>query len=137
MNRSPLIALALALLAPAAFGQAPSAPAAAKTPAQAPAREPAAVPPKVTEAALANGMRILLVEKHDSPTIAFHVMFKVGSVDEEQGQTGLAHMFEHMIFNGTKRLYTRDWNKEKPILDEIEKAAQALLAEQEKGPRAD
>ena len=124
MNRrlAALVALVALAAAPAAAQDA--------TPAS-------AEPPQVTSATLANGMKVLLVERHDAPVVAFHVMFKVGSVDEEAGKTGLAHMFEHMIFKGTKRLYSADWKKEKPWFDEVERRARLLLDEQEKGPRAD
>ncbi|MBI4051164.1 MAG: insulinase family protein [Elusimicrobia bacterium] len=94
-------------------------------------------PPQVVEATLKNGMKILLLERHASPTISFHVMFKVGSVDESSGKTGLAHLFEHMIFKGTDILNTKNFTKEKPILDAVEKIAQEMLVEQAKGPSAD
>ncbi len=132
-----LLALSLILAAPS-WGQTPNvAPPSQPSPTRGEGEISQVAPPTVVQATLKNGMHILLLERHGSPTIAFHMMFKVGSVDEEQGQTGLAHMFEHMIFKGTKRLYSRDWNKEKPALDAIEQAALRLLAEQEKGERAD
>ncbi|MBI4057001.1 MAG: insulinase family protein [Elusimicrobia bacterium] len=92
--------------------------------------------PPVVEATLKNGMRVLLLEKHSSPTISFHIMFRVGSVDESLGKTGLAHMFEHMIFKGTKSINSKNYDREKPALDAVEKAAQELLREQAKGSQA-
>ena len=53
---------------------------------------------------LPNGLRILIVEDHSSPTFAYQTWFKVGSRDEEPGHTGLAHFFEHMMFKGTQSL---------------------------------
>jgi zinc protease len=50
---------------------------------------------------LDNGMKILVVEDHSSPTFAYTTWFKVGSRDEDPGRTGLAHLFEHMMFKGT------------------------------------
>lgn len=51
---------------------------------------------------LANGLRLLVVEDHSSPTFAYQTWFRVGSRDEVTGKTGLAHLFEHMMFKGTK-----------------------------------
>ncbi|HLE69599.1 MAG TPA: insulinase family protein, partial [Vicinamibacteria bacterium] len=48
----------------------------------------------VTERRLGNGMSFLIVERHEVPVISFHLYADVGSVDEEVGQTGMAHMFE-------------------------------------------
>ena len=119
-----LLLAASVALSVSSFAQAP-----APVSAPVPKREPAppaetAAPPQVVAATLKNGMKVLLVPNRRSKTIAFHVMFSVGSVDEDAGRTGLAHMFEHMIFKGTKKLYSRDWSKEQPLLDEIEKIAQ-------------
>jgi zinc protease len=52
---------------------------------------------------LANGLTVLLTEDHSAPIISLHVWFRVGSKDEEPGYTGLAHLFEHMMFKGAKR----------------------------------
>jgi predicted Zn-dependent peptidase len=51
---------------------------------------------------LDNGLRLLVVEDHSSPTFAYQTWFRVGSRDEVPGKTGLAHLFEHMMFKGTK-----------------------------------
>lgn len=59
---------------------------------------------QVNRYALKNGLRLLVVEDHSSPTFAYQTWFKVGSHDEQKGKTGLAHLFEHMMFKGTTRL---------------------------------
>ncbi len=64
--------------------------------------------PPVKEHTLSNGLRVLLVERRDDPTIACGWMARVGSVNERPGITGLAHLFEHMMFKGTKTIGTRD-----------------------------
>ncbi len=51
-----------------------------------------------------NGLKLLVVEDHTSPTFAYNTWFRVGSRDEEVGRTGLAHLFEHMMFKETKNL---------------------------------
>ncbi|MBI3271225.1 MAG: insulinase family protein [Planctomycetes bacterium] len=92
---------------------------------------------QVTEHRLPNGMRFLLLERHHAPVISFHTYVDVGSVDEEIGQTGLAHMFEHMAFKGTTAIGTRDWVGEQKAVEAEEAAHEALLAERHKGDAAD
>ena len=48
---------------------------------------------------LDNGLEILLCEDHSAPVVAYHTWFKVGSRHEREGKTGLAHLFEHLMFN--------------------------------------
>jgi zinc protease len=57
---------------------------------------------KVHRYTLGNGLRLLVVEDHSSPTFAYQTWFRVGSRDEMPGRTGLAHLFEHMMFKGTQ-----------------------------------
>jgi predicted Zn-dependent peptidase len=59
-----------------------------------------------------------------------------GSVDDPNGETGLAHMFEHMAFKGTTKIGTKDYAAEAKALDAVERAYDALEAEQAKGKRA-
>jgi len=76
----------------------------------------------VTEVTLENGMKLLLVERHDSPRVSAGWIAHVGSVNEESGVTGIAHLFEHMMFKGTKTIGTTDYEAEMAImarLDEI------------------
>jgi predicted Zn-dependent peptidase len=65
------------------------------------------------------------------------IMVKVGSVDERKGETGLAHFFEHMAFKGTSVMGTRDYAKEKPILEEMDRIGDELATEYLKGERSD
>ena len=92
---------------------------------------------RVHEHTLKNGMKLLMVPRHTSPTVAAWIRFKVGSVDERSDERGLAHLLEHMLFKGTKTLGTRDYAAEKPLLDKIEQTAQRLMAEQIKREQAD
>ncbi len=92
---------------------------------------------KVREYTLKNGMKLLLVERHTSPTVSAWIRFKVGSVDERSDERGLAHLLEHMLFKGTKTLGTTDYAAEKPLLDEIEATAQLMMAEQAKREKGD
>ncbi|SNB48095.1 pitrilysin family protein [Geobacter sp. DSM 9736] len=92
---------------------------------------------KVREHTLANGMKILMVERHNAPTVAAWIRFKVGSVNERSDEHGMAHLLEHMLFKGTKTLGTKDWDAEKKFLPLIEETAQALMAERLKREKAD
>ena len=58
------------------------------------------------------GMKLLLVERHASPTVAAGWVAHVGSVNETTGITGIAHLFEHMMFKGTTTIGTRDHQRE-------------------------
>jgi len=53
---------------------------------------------------LKNGMKIIVKEDHRAPTVAHMVWYKAGSMDEQNGVTGVAHALEHMMFKGTKTL---------------------------------
>lgn len=57
---------------------------------------------KVTRAVFDNGLKLLILKDPSSPTFAYQTWFAVGSRNEEVGKTGLAHLFEHMMFKGTK-----------------------------------
>ncbi len=55
----------------------------------------------VRRAKLDNGLRVVLSVDHTSPTVAVDVMYDVGSRNEERGHSGFAHLFEHMMFQGS------------------------------------
>lgn len=92
---------------------------------------------KVVEHTMKNGMKLLLVERHTSPTVSAWIRFRVGSADEKSDERGIAHLLEHMLFKGTTTLGTSDYAAEKPLLDRIEQTAQELMAEKAKKDRAD
>jgi predicted Zn-dependent peptidase len=92
---------------------------------------------KVTEFTLPNGLHFIIAERHEAPVVSMRTYVNAGSVDDPSGETGLAHMFEHMAFKGTESIGTRDWPSEKKALDEIEELYDQLESERNKGPRAD
>ncbi len=92
---------------------------------------------RVREYTLQNGLKLLMVERHTSPTVSAWIRFKVGSVDERSDERGLAHLLEHMLFKGTKTLGTKNYTLEKPLLDKIETVSQALIAEKIKREKSD
>jgi predicted Zn-dependent peptidase len=73
----------------------------------------------VVEFKLPNGMRWLLVRRPTPSVFAGAVEVKVGGVDELPPKIGLAHMFEHMAFKGTREIGTTDYEKEAPLLTKI------------------
>ncbi|MBA3949981.1 MAG: insulinase family protein, partial [Acidobacteria bacterium] len=103
-----MIRLTRAAACAAAVLAAVSAPAAGSLP-QAPAPVPAELitrPPKLqfTEKTLANGLRVILHEDRSTPIVHLELWYHVGSKDEKAGRTGFAHLFEHMMFKGSKNL---------------------------------
>ncbi len=91
----------------------------------------------VQEIHLPNGLKVLLVEKHDAPTFAYASVVGVGGVDEKTGYTGLAHMLEHMAFKGTPTVGTKDYKKEKKLHKRMDEVWGQVLRERWKGARAD
>ena len=57
---------------------------------------------------LDNGLTVIVHEDHAAPIVAAHVWYHVGSKDERPGRTGFAHLFEHLMFNGSENL-DQDW----------------------------
>jgi len=60
-----------------------------------------------TKYTLKNGLTVILHEDHSLPLVAVNVSYKVGSRFEESGRTGFAHLFEHLMFMGTRRAPTK------------------------------
>src|SRR5882672_11405791 len=56
------------------------------------------------ETTLKNGLRVITVEDHNAPVIAVSVTYNVGSRNEKAGRTGFAHLFEHMMFQGSENV---------------------------------
>jgi zinc protease len=67
--------------------------------------------PAVSLFTLANGMDILVIPDHRAPVITHMVWYRVGSADEEQGKSGLAHFLEHLMFKGTAKNPTGHFSK--------------------------
>ncbi len=81
---------------------------------------------KVVEARLSNGIKVLLVDRGYTPTLALIISFKVGSADESYETIGAAHLLEHMLFKGTDKIGTKNYAAEKKLLDEIEAIGETL-----------
>jgi predicted Zn-dependent peptidase len=87
---------------------------------------------KVTEFTLPNGLHFLIIERHEAPVVSFHTYVNVGSVDDPSGETGIAHMFEHMAFKGTPTIGSKNWPEEKKALDAVEVVYDKLDQERRK-----
>ncbi len=74
----------------------------------------------VKDFTLPNGMRVLVVERHDVPRVFCSLWWRVGSVHERPGVTGLSHFFEHMMFMGTDVIGTTDAKKDAELNVKIE-----------------
>jgi predicted Zn-dependent peptidase len=86
----------------------------------------------VVERHLENGFTVLLVERHDEPNIAAGFIVHVGSANERPGITGIAHLFEHMMFKGTPTIGTRDPGRDLEIIAEQERIRDLMRAEERK-----
>ncbi|HEX7956903.1 MAG TPA: insulinase family protein, partial [Pyrinomonadaceae bacterium] len=105
-------ALVALLCAPGlpALAQKGKAKGGAKTGAAAPKAANSLPPIKYTQFFLPNGLRVILHEDHSTPIVGVNVWYHVGSKNEVPGRTGFAHLFEHMMFQGSKN-YDNDFFK--------------------------
>src|SRR3982751_5941678 len=71
-----------------------------------PASQAAVRPPRLdyTMTTLANGMNVVFLEDHSTPIVHLQMWYHVGSKNEKPGRTGFAHLFEHMMFKGSKNV---------------------------------
>lgn len=118
--RSALTAAALALLATAALGFSFSE-----------------LEKTVTKFTLENGLRVIVMERHDAPVASFVTFVNVGGADDPKEYTGLAHMFEHMAFKGTTTLGTKDIEAELKAMALEDSLWAEYRAERKKGQMAD
>ncbi len=88
---------------------------------------------RITVKKLDNGLTVIICERPEAPVFSFDTHVDVGSVQDPMGQTGMAHMFEHMAFKGTDQIGTTDYAAEKVALAKVEKAYTAYIEERDKG----
>ncbi|HZE83704.1 MAG TPA: pitrilysin family protein, partial [Puia sp.] len=69
---------------------------------------------------LSNGLTVLLSVNHKEPRVAVRIPVRAGSNTDPRDHTGLAHYLEHMLFKGTDRFGSLDWEKETPYLNQID-----------------
>lgn len=66
---------------------------------------------RVHEDVLKNGLKVIIFEDHKAPVATFQIWYRVGSIDEPKGKTGLSHLLEHMAFKGTPRYGSKELSK--------------------------
>jgi predicted Zn-dependent peptidase len=84
---------------------------------------------RITTKVLPNGLTILICERPEAPVFAYTTFVDAGDVNDPSGESGLAHMFEHLAFKGTTEIGTNDWPHEKVALEKVEQTEQAVEAE--------
>lgn len=84
---------------------------------------------RLTEFRLDNGMKFLVLERHQAPVVSFLTYADVGGANEPTGQTGVAHFLEHLAFKGTQRIGTKNYAAERPLLDRLDTLAAQIKAQ--------
>jgi predicted Zn-dependent peptidase len=87
---------------------------------------------RVTVKKLANGLTVVICERPEAPVFSFYTHVDAGSTQDPKGETGLAHMFEHMAFKGTDKIGTKNYPAEKAALAKVEKIYAAYIEERDK-----
>lgn len=84
---------------------------------------------KVTEFTLDNGLHFIIIQRDVAPVASFVTFVDVGSVNEPVNNTGVAHIFEHMVFKGSRDIGTTDWEEEQELIDAMDEVYQEWLRE--------
>src|SRR5271155_900235 len=75
---------------------------------------------RITTKVLPNGMTLIVCERPEAPVFSYFTIVDAGDANDPSGQSGIAHMFEHLAFKGTKDIGTTDYAAEKVALDKVE-----------------
>src|ERR1035437_4648111 len=84
---------------------------------------------RITTKVLPNGLTLIICERPESPVFSYSTFIDAGDVNDPSGQSGLAHLFEHLAFKGTSEIGTMDYAAEKIALARVEAANNAYEAE--------
>ncbi len=87
---------------------------------------------RTTVKVLPNGLTLIVCERPEAPIFSYYTEVDAGSANDPGGQSGLAHMFEHMAFKGTNEIGTTDYAAEKVALAKVERAEAAYEFERRK-----
>ncbi len=85
---------------------------------------------------LENGLKVIMAPDSTVPVVSCRLYYFVGSMYEGPGTSGLSHMFEHMMFKGTRRLGTTNYRAELPYMARIDSLAEHMMALREQGADA-
>ncbi|WP_416671632.1 M16 family metallopeptidase [Egbenema bharatensis] len=88
---------------------------------------------RITDFTLDNGLRFIVMERHQAPVISFMTYVNVGAAEEEDGKTGIAHYLEHLAFKGTTRIGTTDYQAEAPLLDRLDELFEEIQTAEQAG----
>jgi len=83
---------------------------------------------KVKTFDLKNGMKFLVVERHEAPVVFCAVAYNVGAANEWPNVTGISHMLEHMMFKGTQMMGTKNYKKEIPYIEQTDALGDKTIA---------
>lgn len=83
---------------------------------------------KVTEFRLDNGLKFIVLERHQAPVVSFITYTDVGGVNEPVGKTGVAHFLEHLAFKGTTKIGTTNYENEKELLNKLDEISDRIKA---------
>jgi predicted Zn-dependent peptidase len=86
---------------------------------------------QVQEYVLPNGLRLLMIPKKGDPNVAAGWVARAGSVNERPGITGLSHLFEHMMFKGTRAVGTKDIKKDLKLIAQMDAIKAAIRKEEQ------
>jgi predicted Zn-dependent peptidase len=84
---------------------------------------------KITTKVLPNGLTLIVCERPEAPVFSYSTFVDAGAVNDPAGESGLAHMFEHLAFKGTSQIGTKDYAAEKMALAKVEEANNVYEAE--------
>ena len=84
---------------------------------------------RITTKVLPNGLTLVICERPEAPVFSYTTFIDAGDVNDPSGESGLAHMFEHLAFKGTSQIGTKDYPAEKLALAKVEAANDAYEAE--------
>jgi len=88
---------------------------------------------QIQEFSLDNGMKFIVLERHDAPVISFMTYADAGGANEPPGKTGVAHFLEHLAFKGTPRIGTKNYDAEAPLLQQLDELHEQIRAAQAAG----
>ncbi len=89
----------------------------------------------VRDTVLGNGMRVILLERPQAPLVACRLFYATGSVHEVPGKAGLAHMLEHMLFKGTRKVGVKDWAKDSLLQHQVDSLSVFLHQAEQEGKK--
>lgn len=93
--------------------------------------------PLVREIVLDNGLTVLLLPRDGAPTVSFVMQYGIGGVHERPGETGVAHLLEHMLFKGSETIGTTDVSAERELFQRMDALHERAVAAAARGDQAE